>query len=728
MTLERKTRVVPRLPPGLALLLAVRFLALAPPLPATAEASPEPQTALPQIVLSEIMYHPLEDRAELQFIELQNPGDAAVPVSRWSLRGGVDCALPRGASIPPQGYVVVCRDLAAFRGSYGTSSNVIGTFTGSLSSRGERVELVDAAGKLVEAVEYGDRPPWPVAADGHGASLERICPASAAADPASWCASTRRTGSHGGGTPGRANSGASPVPLPRIAEVRHDSARPGEPIAVWADVRADAGVATVSLKWEVWSDDRAVGQGELPLTPETGDGRMGRYRGLIPAQPENCLIRFVIRAESEDGGVRHCPAAADLRPTFSCATYVNTNVARIAFLKALTFGRVHRASGSRRVQALADESGRAPWSTRLDWGSTVIILPPESSEVLVFDHVQVRPRKGGYRIEFQPDQLWRELRAVNVIFESSPRYVLAEPLAFELFRRAGVPTPRTDHVRLWVDHRALGYHLLVEQPNRAFFRRLHHDPDGNVYKLVWYGQGLIGQHDKKTNPRAGYEDLQGVVEGLNQTRGDEQWDFIRQHFDVDEVASYFAVNMCVQNWDGFFNNYYAYHDPRPGGKWQLVPWDQDKTWGDYDGASPTFDWYEMPLTFGMKGDKPPRGGWFGRWPVGGAGWWRPPGYFSGPLLANPEFRQRFLARLRELCETVFTPKAFGPAINALESRLEPEVVFRAQLQRQDPGLARQNLRRDLESFHRQLLHRRQFILQHGETALSSGPPELGRRP
>jgi spore coat protein H len=433
------------------------------------------------------------------------------------------------------------------------------------------------------------------------------------------------------------------------------------------------------------------------------------------------LLRFVIRAQGNRGGVRHCPAATDLHPTFSCATYLNTNHASIAFLKALTFGRLQRPGGSRRVQALAEESLRPPWATRLDWGNTAIILPPGSSNVLVFDHVRMRQRKGGYKVDFQPDRPWGELRAVNLIFESSPRYVLAEPLAFELYRRAGVPAPATDHVRLWVDQRPLGYHLLVEQPNRAFFRRLGRDPDGNLYKLLWYGQGVTGQHEKKTNPRTGYADLEGAVEALNQTSGSEQWDFIRQHFDVDELASYFAVNMCIQNWDGFFNNYYAYHDPRPGGKWQIVPWDEDKTWGDHDGASPAYDWYEMPLTYGMKGDRPPHPTWFGMWPVGGAEWWRPPGHFSGPLLANPQFRQRFLARLRELCETVFTAEAFGPTITALEQRLAPEPAFRAQLQRQDPAIAQQRFHRDIESFRRQIAHRRQFILKQLESTSSSRP-------
>ena len=57
--------------------------------------------------------------------------------------------------------------------------------------------------------------------------------------------------------------------------------------------------------------------------------------------------------------------------------------------------------------------------------------------------------------------------------------------------------------------------------------------------------------------------------------------------------------MCIQNWDGFFNNYFLYHDAAGTGKWEMYPWDEDKTWGDYDGGSENYDWYTMPLTYGM---------------------------------------------------------------------------------------------------------------------------------
>src|SRR5437773_9664712 len=106
----------------------------------------------------------------------------------------------------------------------------------------------------------------------------------------------------------------------------------------------------------------------------------------------------------------------------------------------------------------------------------------------------------------------------------------------------------------------------------------------------------------------------------------------------------------------------------------------------------------MPLRFGMNGGDPApsrrrRGGF--------QSWWRPPGHFSGPLLANPEFRKRFLARVQEICTTMFTTQKFYPMIDSMEKRLEPEVRLRATIQQQEPREALQEFANAMDSFREQ---------------------------
>jgi len=351
--------------------------------------------------------------------------------------------------------------------------------------------------------------------------------------------------------------------------------------------------------------------------------------------------------------------------------------------------------------------------------SAFIYVPPDGKDILVFDHVRIAQRKGGFKIRFHKDQTLRKMTTVNVIFEYVPRFALAEPLAYELYRMAGVPAELTEHIRLWIDDRLYGYHLAIEQPNRAFLRRNKQDDSGNLYKLLWYEEGIVRKHEKKTNLLTGHDDIVELINGLDGKRDKEEWEYIKKHFNVEEFINYFAVNMCLSNWDGFFNNYFTYHDINGTGKWEIYPWDEDKTWGFYDGISPPYAFYDMPLTFGMNGDQPPRReggnrrGGPGMWGGPGApSWWRPAGYFSGSMLANSDFRKRFLARLKEICLTIFTEEKFFPIIDAMEKRLEPEVRIRAEAFNQNPSMALRTFHEDMQSFRAQVTNRRKFILSH----------------
>jgi spore coat protein CotH len=343
--------------------------------------------------------------------------------------------------------------------------------------------------------------------------------------------------------------------------------------------------------------------------------------------------------------------------------------------------------------------------TRSD--SAFIYVPPAGEEVQTFDHVYMRRRKGGMKVHFKKEHSFKGMTGINVIFESSPRWLLSEPMAYELYRLAGVPACLTEHVRLWVDGRLAGYYLVIEQPNKSFLARNKRNDAGSMYKVYWMYQGLVDQHRKKTRRATEPDDLVSLEAGLTKTSGEQQWQFIQKNFNVDEFAGYYAVNMCIENWDGFFNNYFLYHDEKDTGKWEMYPWDEDKTWGDYDGASRSYDWYDMPLTYGMDdGRSRSNRGFFG-----GNGWWRPPGWFSGPLLANRGFRKVFLAKLNDICTTAFTEEKMLPLINALEKRLEPEIPISARLRGQNPRQALDRFYSDIQSLRNQVKYRRQFILE-----------------
>jgi hypothetical protein len=142
---------------------------------------------LPDVVFSEIHYHPFEDLDDFEeFVELYNRGDVPVDLGGWSFADGIDFVFRAGTVLAPGAYLAVCRDLDAFRETYGTEVSAVGNFGGKLSNLGERLSIIDAEKHLVDAIEYADQGDWSFAADGLGSSLERTVFDLPSFDPAAW--------------------------------------------------------------------------------------------------------------------------------------------------------------------------------------------------------------------------------------------------------------------------------------------------------------------------------------------------------------------------------------------------------------------------------------------------------------------------------------------------------------------------------------------------------------
>ena len=161
----------------------------------------------PRVVVNEILYHPESGAPSDEWIELFNASEADVDLRGWSLEGGVRYAFPNGARIAPGSYAIVAAATEPVVNLLpGTSGLLPGTsgergaipvfapWTGTLDRGGGIVRLVDASGKLADEVSYDDAPPFPVAADGSGPSLERRSPAGPSHDAFNWGASKGLTG------------------------------------------------------------------------------------------------------------------------------------------------------------------------------------------------------------------------------------------------------------------------------------------------------------------------------------------------------------------------------------------------------------------------------------------------------------------------------------------------------------------------------------------------------
>lgn len=145
-------------------------------------------------VITEIHYHP-SDTNLAEYIELHNPGGAALDLAGWRFSQGVALEFPAGAGLPAKGYLLLA---SRTNGLGGVSNRYVWTL-GTLDNAGETIELLDAASNVMDKVSYLPYAPWPADADGLGPSLSLIDPRWNNALPESWYASRAD-----GGTPGAA--------------------------------------------------------------------------------------------------------------------------------------------------------------------------------------------------------------------------------------------------------------------------------------------------------------------------------------------------------------------------------------------------------------------------------------------------------------------------------------------------------------------------------------------
>ena len=122
--------------------------------------------------ITEIMYNPLDsgepDDPNREFIELKNIGPVILNLNLVRFTDGIEFTFP-DVEIAPGEYILVIKDLEAFAAQYGVDSMIAGEYSGSLSNRGEKIVLEDAAGQTIHNFNYEDG--WYGITDGEGFSL-----------------------------------------------------------------------------------------------------------------------------------------------------------------------------------------------------------------------------------------------------------------------------------------------------------------------------------------------------------------------------------------------------------------------------------------------------------------------------------------------------------------------------------------------------------------------------
>ncbi len=141
----------------------------------------------------------------------------------------------------------------------------------------------------------------------------------------------------------------------------------------------------------------------------------------------------------------------------------------------------------------------------------------------------------------------------------------------------------------------------------------------------------------------------------NDLTDEENYAHVQTQMNLDNFINYVAIQIITANADWPHNNQNKFRD-RDNGRWHWMFWDSDYTFGLISVIYIDKDMYERALD-----------------PEGERG--QLSSMLLNKLLANPEFKNKFLARLADLLNTVFTSENMLAEIDRHAAALEGDISY-----------------------------------------------------
>lgn len=160
------------------------------------------------------------------------------------------------------------------------------------------------------------------------------------------------------------------------------------------------------------------------------------------------------------------------------------------------------------------------------------------------------------------DQKYRGLSKIMFNNSAQDRTYLAEMIATQMFRDAGLPAARSTHARVHLNGRDLGLYVAFEAINKDFLKQHFADASGNLYET--YVQDINVRMEQDSGTDTSQEDVLALNRACNLQEPDARWRELNRVLDVDKFVSFAAMEMLTSHWDGYVihtNNFRLYHDP-----------------------------------------------------------------------------------------------------------------------------------------------------------------------
>ena len=158
-------------------------------------------------------------------------------------------------------------------------------------------------------------------------------------------------------------------------------------------------------------------------------------------------------------------------------------------------------------------------------------------------------------------------------------------LSYKLFRKAGLPAPRCNFARVYVNGQYLGVYTNVESIRKQFLKRTFNDSNGDLYEgmINDFREGMYETFEIKDGAGKKMKSIVRAVKALSK-EGDDQLNELGQAIDIDQFINFWVLEIITGHWDGYngnLNNFFVYSSSEDK-RLRFIPWGTDGTWSMFN--------------------------------------------------------------------------------------------------------------------------------------------------
>jgi len=212
------------------------------------------------------------------------------------------------------------------------------------------------------------------------------------------------------------------------------------------------------------------------------------------------------------------------------------------------------------------------------------------------------------------EHLFLGQRYIHLNKSESDRSRLRNRVAYSLLRQIPhIVSLQLNYIHLFVNGKDYGLFNQPEVPRKEYLKNRGWDEEDCLYNannFQFVYDPYFFELDKDGKPKyperfnSSLEIKSGsnhtkLIEMLKAVNSDQDIDkVISKYFDRDNLMTWLAVNLLLNNKDTSFHNFYLYH-PRFSDKFYFIPWDYDGAWETTEYMSKweygISTWWAMPL-------------------------------------------------------------------------------------------------------------------------------------